>query len=78
MCHIDPGAGDGIAVFAPCNCGLRIATIHGTQDKTSRVFCNILLFGDIQKSWILYMGEKREERLKHSPSKTKHPSLFTT
>ena len=61
MCHVDPRAGDAVAVLAPFNTGLRIATIHKTQDKPSRVFCYVLLFGDIQKSWIPCMGE-RERR----------------
>ena len=62
MCHIDPGAGDDSpTILAPSNTGLRIATVHRAQDKPSRVFCYILLFGDIQELGVPCMGETEVE-----------------
>jgi len=58
MCHIDPGAGDDSpTILAPSNAGLRIATVHRAKDKPSRVFCYILLSGDIQEPGVSCMGE---------------------
>ena len=62
MCHIDPGArDDSLTILAPSNAGLRIATVHRAQDKPSRVFCYILLSGDIQEPGVPCMGETEVE-----------------
>ena len=62
MCHIYPGArDDSPIILAPSNNGLRIATVHRTQDKPSCVLCYILLFGDIQELGVSCMGETEVE-----------------